>query len=202
MNLRQTIMPTAHTDADFYAYSMHRHKLSLGVAEDDSLSDCESVVEITESVKLPLFLLHCHKELLDALQSQLITFHEDPDRLSHELVCHLQNIVRQCRTHQHHLSGRWKVPVNIVNLLLETFVQHFIRLVENKHLYVTSAEVAAFDHVEHSTGCPRHDVLSVVQLPDVFTHVCASDTRVALDTHVVTQSQYNLRYRICREREE
>ena len=111
--------------------------LSLGVAEDDSLSDCECVVEITESVKLPLFLLHCHKELLDALQSQLITaererererervgvcvwgikgsspFHEDPDWLSHELVCHLQNIVRQCRTHQHHLPSishtkRWR----------------------------------------------------------------------------------------------
>ena len=54
--------------------------LSLGVAEDDSLSDCECVVEITESVKLPLFLLHCHKELLDALQSQLITAERERER--------------------------------------------------------------------------------------------------------------------------
>ena len=77
--------------------------------------------------------------------------------------------------------------------MLLTFVQHFICLVENQHLYVASTEVATFDHVEHSTGCPRHNVLSVVQLPDVFADVCASDTRVALDTHVVTQSQYNLR---------
>ena len=30
-------------------------------------------------------------------------FYENPDWLSHELVCHLENIVRQCSTHQHHL---------------------------------------------------------------------------------------------------
>ena len=39
--------------------------LSFGVAEDDSLSDGEGVIEITESIKLPLLLLHGHKELLD-----------------------------------------------------------------------------------------------------------------------------------------
>ena len=37
------------------------------------LRDGERVIEITESVKLPLLFLHCHKELLDTLQSQLIT---------------------------------------------------------------------------------------------------------------------------------
>ena len=52
---------------------MCRTNLPLGVAEDDSLCDGEGVVEVTERVKLPLLLLHCHEELLDALQSQLIT---------------------------------------------------------------------------------------------------------------------------------
>ena len=47
--------------------------LSLCVAEDDRLSDGQSVVEVTESVKLPLLLLYGHKELLDALKGQLIT---------------------------------------------------------------------------------------------------------------------------------
>ena len=42
--------------------------LSLCVAENDCLSDCEGVIQVTEGVKLPLLLLNCHKELLDALQ--------------------------------------------------------------------------------------------------------------------------------------
>lgn len=42
--------------------------LSLSIAEDDCLSDGEGVIQVTEGVKLPLLLLNCHKELLDALQ--------------------------------------------------------------------------------------------------------------------------------------
>ena len=47
--------------------------LPLGVAEDDSLRDGEGVIQVTQGVKLPLLPLYCHEELLDALQSQLIT---------------------------------------------------------------------------------------------------------------------------------
>lgn len=47
--------------------------LSLGVAEDDSLGDCEGVVEVTQGVKLPLLSLHRHEELLDSFQRQLVT---------------------------------------------------------------------------------------------------------------------------------
>ena len=47
--------------------------LSLGVAEDDSLSDGECIIQVAQCVELPLLSLHCHKELLDALQRQLIT---------------------------------------------------------------------------------------------------------------------------------
>ena len=50
--------------------------LSLCVAEDDRLSDGQCVVEITESVKLPLFFLDGHEELFDAFESQLITAEE------------------------------------------------------------------------------------------------------------------------------
>ncbi len=42
--------------------------LSLCIAEDDCLSDGQGVVQVTQRVKLPLLLLDCHKELLDALQ--------------------------------------------------------------------------------------------------------------------------------------
>ena len=54
--------------------------LPLGVAEDDSLSDGEGVIEVTQGVKLPLLSLHGHKELLDALQCQLITVGHTPGK--------------------------------------------------------------------------------------------------------------------------
>lgn len=47
--------------------------LSLGVAEDDRLRDGQCVIQITQCVELPLFSLHSHEELLNALQRQLIT---------------------------------------------------------------------------------------------------------------------------------
>lgn len=56
--------------------------LPLGVTEDDSLGDGQSVVQVTESVKLPLLPLHRYEELLDPLQSQLVTEREGPSRVS------------------------------------------------------------------------------------------------------------------------
>lgn len=47
--------------------------LSLCVAEDDRLCDGQGVIEVTECVKFPLLLLYGNKELLDALEGQLIT---------------------------------------------------------------------------------------------------------------------------------
>lgn len=47
--------------------------LPLGVAEDDGLCDGQGVVQVTQSVKLPLLSLHSHEELFDPLQSQLVT---------------------------------------------------------------------------------------------------------------------------------
>ena len=53
--------------------------LSLGVAKDDSLRDGECVVEIAESVELPLFSLDGDEELLDSFQRQLVTLHQNAD---------------------------------------------------------------------------------------------------------------------------
>ena len=53
------------------------------------LCDCQRVVKIAESVKLPLLPLDCDEELFDALKCQLVTFDQDPDRVCHELGCHL-----------------------------------------------------------------------------------------------------------------
>ena len=47
--------------------------LELCVTENYSLCDGKDVIEIAQGVELPLLLLHCHEELLDAFQSKLIT---------------------------------------------------------------------------------------------------------------------------------
>lgn len=202
--------------------------LPLGVAEDDRLGDGQRVVEIAQRVELPLFPLHCHEKLLDALQSQLVTggqrqslspplprreldpdrapvlpfpqshrppqlwvrgdashrpdhsnplplngtlislshhrrtlaasftacnagskgsvhttsrllrtesrgfrvpergtahspLHQDADGVRHELVGHLQDLVRQRGADEHHLRGGRQVPVHVVDLLLEAW---------------------------------------------------------------------------------
>lgn len=53
--------------------SVDSSDLPLGVAEDDGLGDGQRVVQVTQSVKLPLLPLHGNEELLDPLQGQLIT---------------------------------------------------------------------------------------------------------------------------------
>jgi len=52
---------------------VHVSDLPLSVAEDDGLCDGQRVVQIAQSVKLPLLPLHGDKELLYSLQGQLVT---------------------------------------------------------------------------------------------------------------------------------
>ena len=56
-------------------------------------------------------------------------------------------------------------------------------------LDVPRPQVPPPDHVEHSSGCSRDDVLTVVELLDVLSDRRSSDARVALDVHVVTQRE-------------
>lgn len=53
--------------------------------------------------------------------SQSLPFHQDADGVSHELVGHLQDFVRQRGADEHHLRGRRQVPIHIVNLLFEAW---------------------------------------------------------------------------------
>lgn len=66
--------------------------LSLGITEDDCLCDCQCVVQVTQSIKLPFFSLNCHKELFNPLQSQLITG-QKMKKITFELICSLFKVV-------------------------------------------------------------------------------------------------------------
>ena len=168
------------------------------------MGDSEGVIEVAESVKLPLLPLDCDEELLDSFQRQLVTLHQDADRVRHELAGHLQDLVRQRRRDQahlnytqlrkkykqccalvesslgecqclfqYHLSGRGKISVDIVDLLLEPLVQHLVGLVQHQHLDPAGSQGASADHVKHSARSSRDDVLPIIQFPDVLPKVGA-----------------------------
>lgn len=166
--------------------------LPLGVAEDDGLCYGQRVVQVAKCVKLPLFSLDGDEELLDAFQSQLVTLDQDPDGVGHELGSHFQDFVRQCGRNEAHLGGWGQVAVDVVDLLLESLIQHLIGLVKDEHLDTPGAQGSPADHVKNTTWRARHDMLAVVQFPDVLPEVGAADAGVALHVHVVSEGQHDL----------
>jgi hypothetical protein len=78
--------------------------LSSSVAEDDGLSDGESIVQVAKRIELPLLLLDSDKELFDAFESKLITLDQNADRIGHELGSHFKNLVWQSGGNQQHLQ--------------------------------------------------------------------------------------------------
>ena len=72
------------------------------------LGDGECVVEVAQSVELPLLPLDCDEKLLDAFKGQLVTFDQDADRVRHELGSHFQNLVRQSGGDEDHLKNTKK----------------------------------------------------------------------------------------------
>mmetsp|Transcript_95161 Transcript_95161/g.198964 ORF Transcript_95161/g.198964 Transcript_95161/m.198964 type:complete len:436 (-) Transcript_95161:34-1341(-) len=163
--------------------------LLLGVAEDHGLSDGQGVVKIAQGVELPLLALHRNEELLDALQSQLISLHQHSEGLVHELVGHLEHLMGHGGRHQHHLGGRWQVSVDIVDLLLEAPVQHLIGLIQHQHLHGSRAEVSLLDHVEDTPGSSGDDVDTGLEGVDVIGNSLSSHAAVHLDVEVVAQGQ-------------
>mmetsp|Transcript_2117 Transcript_2117/g.5660 ORF Transcript_2117/g.5660 Transcript_2117/m.5660 type:complete len:305 (+) Transcript_2117:403-1317(+) len=166
--------------------------LLLRVAEDDGLCDRERVVEVAEGVELPLLALDRHEELLDTVERQLVALDQDPERVVHELVGHLEDLVRHGGGDEDHL-GRWgKVTVDVVDLLLEATVQHLVRLVQNEHLDLAGAEVPLLDHVEHAPWRARHDVDARLEGVDVVRDPLAANAAVDLHVQVIAEGQAHL----------
>jgi len=66
--------------------------LASCVAEDHSLGDVESVIEVAESVQFPLLLLDGNVELFDTLERELVALDEDAYRVVHEALSNLQGL--------------------------------------------------------------------------------------------------------------
>jgi hypothetical protein len=160
--------------------------LPSGVTEDDGLGDRQCIIQVAESVEFPFLLLHSDEELFDALERQLITFDEDANWVGHEFGRHLQNVVRKRGAQQDDLCGRWEVSIDLVDLVLETLVQQLVRLVEYEHLDVPRPKTPPPNHIENASRRTRHDVLPIFEFTNILANGGATNTRVALDVHVVS----------------
>ena len=187
--LRHLTMHTANSEIRISHLLRQPVDLAARIAEDNRLRDRQSVVEVTQRVEFPLLLLYSDEILLQPFKRQLITLDENSHRIRHELRRHVQHIVRQCCADNHHLRRRRQVPVHVVDLLAEASVEELVGLVQDQHLDVSGAEVAAADHVCHTAWGPGDDVLAVVELADVFADVGAADAGVALYVHVVAECE-------------
>mmetsp|Transcript_71310 Transcript_71310/g.200990 ORF Transcript_71310/g.200990 Transcript_71310/m.200990 type:complete len:205 (+) Transcript_71310:1189-1803(+) len=166
--------------------------LLLGVAEDDGLCDGEGIIQITESIKLPLLTLDSDEELFNTLESKLITLDEHAHRLVHELFRHVEDLLRHSSAHKHHLGRWWKVAVYVVDLFFESLIKHLVSLIDHQHLQVTSTKVATTYHVEHAPRSPADNLHTVVKSANILTNTLTTNACVALNVHVVTKCKANL----------
>lgn len=165
--------------------------LAPSIAENNGLSDGKGIVEIAKCVKLPLLLLDGNEVLLESFEGQLVTLDENAHGVGHELGGHVEHIVGEGGRNHYDLGRGREVSVHVVDLFPESLVKEFVGFIEDEHLDVASAQVATSDHVGHTTGGSRDDVLAIVELADILAHVCASDTSMALHVHVVTKRHDN-----------
>lgn len=174
--------------AHFVGQPVH---LAPSVAEDNGLSDGKGIVEVAKRVELPLLLFDGDEVLLQSFEGQLVTLDENAHGVGHELGGHVEHIVGEGGRNHNDLGRGRKVSVHIVDLFPESLVKEFVGFIEDKHLDVTSSQVTTTDHVGHTTGSSRNDVLAVVELADILANVCASNTSMALHVHVVAKRHDN-----------
>ena len=166
--------------------------LPASVTEDDGLRDSHRLVQVAQSIQLPFLLFDGDVELFDTFQSQFVPLDQNPNRLSHELLRYFEHIGRHSGGEKNDLGFLGEELEDLVDLVLETTRQHFICFIETEDLNVVGPEGPAVDHIVDTTGSTDDDLNALLQLGHVFTDVGATDTGVAIDVHVVAESDNDL----------
>mmetsp|Transcript_39530 Transcript_39530/g.86102 ORF Transcript_39530/g.86102 Transcript_39530/m.86102 type:complete len:348 (+) Transcript_39530:319-1362(+) len=166
--------------------------LAPGVGEDHALCDGKRLVEIAQSVQLPLLTLNVHVELLDTLKGQLVTLHENAHRLAHELAGDLQRLRGHGGGEHAHLQLGGQQLEDVVDLVLETARKHLIGLIKHEALDVIGAQRPPTEHVVHATGGTHDAVHTALESALILAHAGATNAGVALHLEVVAQSAHDL----------
>lgn len=166
--------------------------LPAGVAEDDGLGDGDSLVQVRESVELPLFLLDSNVELLDTLESELVLLDEDTDGVAHELGGDLEHVLGHGGGQKDDLGALREELEDVVDLLGESTGQHLVSLVEDEHLHAVRLEETALDHVVDAAGGTNDDLGAVLEGLHVVTNRGTANAGVALQVHEVADGHNDL----------
>ena len=92
---------------------------STGVAEDDGLCDCDSLVEIGEGIQLPILLLDGNVELFDTFEGQFVLLDEDSHGIAHELGGNFEDVLWHGSGEKNDLGGLREELEDVVDLLGE-----------------------------------------------------------------------------------
>lgn len=166
--------------------------LPAGVAEDDSLSDGNGLVQVGQSVELPVLLLDSNVELLDTFEGKLVLLDEDTDGVAHELGGDLEDVLGHGGGEENDLGGLREQLEDVVDLLGETARQHLIGLVEDEHLHVVGLQDTTLDHVVDTAGSANNDLGAILEGLHVVTDAGTANAGVALDVHEVTNGDNDL----------
>lgn len=113
-----------------------------------------------------------------------LPFDQDADGVSHELVGHLQDLVRQRGADQHHLGGRRQVAVHVVDLLFEPWTEEAQRD-ESRQLLVLHHSLADPWPLWTRTLTFVQHLVSLVQ----NQHLDGSGPQVPATNHVYTKTK-------------
>lgn len=80
--------------------------LATGVGEDDGLRDRERLVQVAQGVELEVLSADVDVELLDTLERELVTLHENAHGLAHELLRDLERLGGKGGGEDTHLQQR------------------------------------------------------------------------------------------------
>ena len=168
-----------------------RQPLDFGalVAENDALGHGQCVVKVAQCLKLVFVAFNRHKELADAFKGQLVSLHQYLDRILHEFVGHLQDLLRKRGGNHRALEARRQVTIDLVDSVLESLAQHFVGLIENKHLDRVRLESATAYHLENATWGTRNNMRSMLQVENVFVDVSTANAAMDFHLHEVTKGE-------------
>lgn len=102
--------------------------LSACVAEDDGLCDGDSLVQVGESVELPLFLLNSNVELLNTFEGKFILLDQDTDGVAHEAGGDLEDVLGHGSGKEDNLGRLGKELEDVVDLVGETALKWSVSL--------------------------------------------------------------------------
>lgn len=163
-----------------------------GVAENNGLGDAECVIQVAQSVQLPVLTLHVDVELTDTFEGKLVLLDQNTDGILHKTTGDVKSLQSHGGGEEANLHIRGESLEDIIDLVLETTRQHLIGLIKDENLNRVGLQRATAQHVVNTTRSADYAVDTVNQGLHVSLNTSSTNAGVALDAHVVTEGGDNL----------